>query len=196
MTSLACVFIAGLTHLVNLFASSSSNPEIPGPQFPTLIVAIAAMDLIWDNCFIPQRLNVLPAFVKRIYELAVAFLLLEIAIHVLWKTLEQCCFLLVKIWLLATGLVSESSYEKYEVYWVGSVTVPLAFLILAFAGQATDHFHMLHDCLIEERTRVQLQADETLKYLEKCPRALKKRVRNCVPALKRRKNLTSNRNNQ
>ncbi|KAI8038029.1 uncharacterized protein LOC128253460 [Drosophila gunungcola] len=174
MTSLACVFIAGLTHLVDLLAPSSKNPTIPGPQLPTLIVAIAAMDLIWDNCFIPQRLNVLPTVVKRIYELAVAFLLLEIAIHVLWKTMEQICFLLVKIGLLATGLVSESIYEKYEVFWVGSVTVPLALLILAFAGQATDHFHMLHESLIEKRTRVELRADEALKYLEKCPRAIKR----------------------
>ncbi|KAH8353256.1 hypothetical protein KR084_009865, partial [Drosophila pseudotakahashii] len=189
MTSLGCVFVAGLFHVMHFVALSSKSSNIPGPQLPSLIVALAAMDLIWDNCFIPRRLHIMPPVLKRIYELAMTFLLLEIAVHVVWKTVEQILSLLIKIILIGTGLVSEYNYVQYEKFWVGSVTVPLSFLILAFAGQATDHFHMLHDCLFEVQTKVHLRVDESLKYIKQHPRVAKKKLPNILPTLLRHKDL-------
>ncbi|XP_016985775.1 uncharacterized protein LOC108049182 [Drosophila rhopaloa] len=191
MTHLTCVLIAGLSHLIHYFALSSKGPMIPGPQLPSLIVVVAAMDLIWDNCFIPRRFDILPAVVKRIYELAVAFLLLEIAIDVVWRTMEQMCFLLIKIVLLGTDLVAESSYEKYEAFWVGSVTLPLSLLILAYVGQATHHFHMLHNYFFRVQTKVTLQADGALWFLGNSTTATKKKLRHCIPALERHKELVN-----
>ncbi|XP_050741654.1 uncharacterized protein LOC108033696 isoform X2 [Drosophila biarmipes] len=96
MTSLECVFVAGLCHVMHYLAWSSKRSDIPRFQLPSLIVGLAAMDLIWDNCFIPRRLQIMPAVLKRVYELAVAFILLEIAVHVIWKAVERGCFFLIK----------------------------------------------------------------------------------------------------
>jgi len=189
MTSLECVLIAGLCHVMHYLAWSSKRSDIPRLQLPSLVVGLAAMDLIWDNCFIPRRLQIMPGVLKRIYELAVAFILLEIAVHVIWKAVENGCFLLIKIILIGTGLVSKYNYYKYENYWVGSVTVPLSFLILAFAGHATDHFHLLHDCFFEVQTKVHLRVNESLKYIIQNPRGVKKKLANIVPTLQKHKDL-------
>ncbi|EDV59165.2 uncharacterized protein Dere_GG10449 [Drosophila erecta] len=168
MTCLECVFAAGLLHL------------------PSLIVALAAMDLIWDNCFVPRALHKMPAGLRRIYEAAVAFLLLEIAVQVFWKTVEQACVMLMRVIMLGTGLDSKINYRRYESYWVASVTVPLSLLILAFAGHATDHFHVFHDGFFHVQLKVQLRWKETLKYITHNPRRKLSRI---VPILEQHKDL-------
>ncbi|XP_017062446.1 uncharacterized protein LOC108102228 [Drosophila ficusphila] len=186
MTSFLCVCTAGFFHLMNYVALSSKSSGVRGPDFPSLIVAIAAMDLIWDNCFIPRRFEIMPTIVKRIYELAVSFLLLEIAIHVFWKSVEQICFFLIAIILVGTGLVTRYHFEKYESYWVGSVTVPLSLLILSLASQATDHFHMLQDCYYLVHTKVQLRMDNAMKHMV---RGTKKKMTNTEPTPRKHKDL-------
>ncbi|XP_017069783.2 uncharacterized protein LOC108106974 [Drosophila eugracilis] len=189
MTSLGCVFVAGLFHVMHYMALSSKGSNLSELKLPTVIVSLAAMDIIWDNCFIPRQLNIMPVVLKRIYELAVTFILLEIAVHVVWKEIEHICIPLTRILLIGTGLMSEFNYVKYESYCVGSVTIPLSLLILAFAGHATDHFHILHDCIFANQTKITLRVDESLKYLTKNPRLTKKKLPNIVNILQKHKDL-------
>ncbi|XP_043646068.1 uncharacterized protein LOC122615187 [Drosophila teissieri] len=186
MTSLECVFVAGLLHVVQFLALSSKSPNVSAPQLPSLIVGLAATDLIWDNCFVPRVLYVMPALLRRIYEVAVAFLLLEIAVQAFWKTVEEICVILMTALVPGTGLVSEFNYRNYESYWVGSVTVPLSLLILAFAGHATDHFHVFHNGFFHVQRRVELRWKETLKYITRNPG---KKLSRIVPILEKHKDL-------
>lgn len=88
------------------------------------------MDLIWDTCFVPQALHNLP-------EVLVSYLLLGIAVQVIWKSVDFICVILMRVIMLGNGLASEIDYNNYESYWVGMVTVPLSHLILLLAMALT-----------------------------------------------------------
>ncbi|XP_039502066.1 uncharacterized protein LOC120458473 isoform X1 [Drosophila santomea] len=187
MTSLECVFVAGLLHVMQFLALYSKCSNIPNiPQIPSLIVGLAAMDLIWDNCFVPRALYVMPSLIRRIYEVAVAYMLLKIAVQGFWKTVEEFCVILMSVIVLGTGLVSKTTYRNYESYWVGSLTVPLSLLILAFAGHATDHFHVFHNGIFHVQQRVELRWKETLRYITRNPGRKLARI---VPILEMHKDL-------
>ncbi|XP_033170456.1 uncharacterized protein LOC117147608 [Drosophila mauritiana] len=156
MTNLKCVFLAGLLHVIKFLAFDSRSPNAPAPKLPSLIVGLAAMDLIWDNNLVPRLLQNSLAVIRRIYEVIVSYLLLGL-VMVIWKTVDNICVILLRILIIGIGHVSESNYENNESYWVGTVTVPLSLLILAIAGQATGHFPVLR--------RVQLHWKESLRYI-------------------------------
>lgn len=86
----------------------------------------------------------------------VSYLLLGIAVQVLWKSVDFICVILMRFIMLGNGLVSEIDYNNYESYWVGMVTVPLSHLILSLAGHGIDYFHMLHDGIINVKSKVEL----------------------------------------
>ncbi|KAH8251239.1 hypothetical protein KR032_004143, partial [Drosophila birchii] len=171
MTSFACVCAAGLIHLMHSWALPTDQSKLPGPQFPTVLVAIALMDLIYDNRFIPQGFEGMSVVLQRIYEVAVALLLLELGIHAIWKPVERIIHLLTKIFVLGTGLVSKEVFWKHEGIFVGCLTFPLSFLIVAFVGQATDHFHLLRNQSFSVRTKVMINAEAALRYLRRNQRA-------------------------
>lgn len=147
MTSWECVYLAGLLRVIQSLAFYSRSSNNPAPQLPSLIVGLAAMDLIWDTCFVPQALHNLPALIRRMYEVLVSYLLLGIAVQVIWKSVDFICVILMRVIMLGNGLVSEIDYNNYESYWVGMVTVPLSLLILSLAGHGIDYFHMLHNII-------------------------------------------------
>ncbi|KAH8393465.1 hypothetical protein KR200_001337, partial [Drosophila serrata] len=171
MTSLASVCAAGLIHLMHSWVLPPDRPKDPGPQLPSVFVAIALLDLIYDNRVIPQSFEVMSVVFQRICEVAVALILLELGIHIIWKPLERFIHLLTKILLLGTGLVSEGVFWRQENFWVGCVTVPLSLLIVAFAGQASDHFHILRNPSFYVQTTVLLNVDAALRYLKRNHRA-------------------------
>ncbi|XP_032581402.1 uncharacterized protein LOC116802156 [Drosophila sechellia] len=160
MTNLKCVFLAVLLHVIKYLAFDSRSPNAPAPKLPSLIVGLAAMDLIWDNNLVPRLLQNSPAVIRRIYEVIVSYLLLGF-VYVIWKSVDNICAILLRILIIGTGHVSESNYENYESPWVGTVTVPLSLLILAFAGQATGHFPVLR----LQEVVVQLHWKEYLRYI-------------------------------
>ncbi|KAH8238948.1 hypothetical protein KR038_009716, partial [Drosophila bunnanda] len=171
MTSLACVCAAGFIHLMHSWALPPERSKVPGPQLPSVFVAIALMDLIYDNRIIPQSFGEISVVLQRICEVAVALILLELGVYAIWKPMERIIHLLTKIFLLGTGLVSEGVFRRKENFWVGCVTVPLSMLIVAFAGQATDHFHFLHNRSFYVQTKVLLNVDAALRYLRRNQRA-------------------------
>ncbi|XP_033170750.1 uncharacterized protein LOC117147807 [Drosophila mauritiana] len=156
MTNLKCVFLAGLLHVIKFLAFDSRSPNAPALKLPSLIVGLAAMDLIWDNNLVPRLLQNSAAVIRRIYEVIVSYLLLGL-VMVIWKTVDNICVILLRILIIGIGHVSESNYGNNESYWVGTVTVPLSLLILAIAGQATGHFPVLR--------RVQMHWKESLRYI-------------------------------
>ncbi|KAH8410171.1 hypothetical protein KR009_007647, partial [Drosophila setifemur] len=144
MTHLACVCIAGMIHWIHKWVSYYEDWKDLVSQLPSILVAIGIMDLIYDNYFIPQAFEFVPDFFKRSYELGVSIFLLEFFMLVVWGTTELILYMVMKIFLLSTGLASEENFTMYEALWVGCVSLPLSLLILAFAGQATDHFNLIH----------------------------------------------------
>ncbi|KMZ08410.1 uncharacterized protein LOC6725246 [Drosophila simulans] len=176
MTNLKCVFLAGLLHVIKFLAFDSRSSNAPAPMLPSLIVGLAAMDLIWGNNFVPRLLQNSPAVIKRIYEVIVSYQLLGF-VKMIWESVDNMCVVLLKIFIIGTGHVSESNYKNYESYWVGIVTVPLSLLILAFAGQTTGHFPVLR----REEVMVQLNCKEALRYINRHPT---KKLRRIVPILR------------
>lgn len=187
MTSLACVCGAGLIHLMHNWAMPPEDSKTPGPQLPSLFVALAMMDLIYDNCFMPRRLEAMKLVFKRLYELVVSLLLLELGMQILWAPVERLIYLVIKIILRGTGLVSAAGFERNGNFWVGCVTVPLSLLILAFAGQATDHFHLLRDRTFWVQTKVELQVEPALKFLNRHHRATGRPLPRFAETLQRHK---------
>ncbi|KAH8279930.1 hypothetical protein KR054_011324, partial [Drosophila jambulina] len=171
MTSLTCVCAAGLIHLMHDWTLTTDPSNVSGPQLPSLFVSFALMDLIYDNRLIPQGLRVMPVVLQRIYELAVTLLLLELGMHVIWKPLERVIHLATKVFLLGMGLVSEEVFQRHDNFWLGCVTMPLSLLILAFVGQATDHFHLLRKQSVCVQTKVRLNVDATLRFLRRHQKA-------------------------
>lgn len=168
MTNLICVSLAGLLHVIQFLAFYSRSANTPAPKLPSLFVGLAAMDIIWNNCFVPRALQNRTAVIRWIYELIVSHLLLGL-VQVFWKPVDNICVILMRLIILGTGIVSETNYENYESYWVGFLTVPLSLLILAIAGQATDHFSVLR--------AYKMQNVGALKYPTK-------RLRRIVPILR------------
>ncbi|EDX17193.1 uncharacterized protein LOC6725221 [Drosophila simulans] len=160
MTNLKCVFLAGLLHVIKFLAFDSKSPNAPAPKLPSLIVGLAAMDLIWDINLVPRLLQNSPAVIRRLYDVIVSYLLLGLFMG-FWKSVDNICVILLRILIIGTGHVSESNYENYESHWVGTVTVPLSLLILAFAGEATGHFPVLR----REEVMIQLLWKGYLRYI-------------------------------
>nr|NP_001245538.1 uncharacterized protein Dmel_CG43136 [Drosophila melanogaster]AFH07252.1 uncharacterized protein Dmel_CG43136 [Drosophila melanogaster] len=180
MTNLICVSLAGLLHVIQFLAFYSRSANTPAPKLPSLFVGLAAMDIIWNNCFVPRALQNRTAVIRWIYELIVSYLLLEF-VQMFWKPVDNICVVLMRLIILGTGIVSETNYENYESYWVGFLTVPLSLLILAIASQATDLFPVLRGYKMQNVVIVQLQWKGALRYINRNPT---KRLRRIVPILR------------
>lgn len=159
MTTLVCVCIASALLWINhLTESDAEDIETPGPKLPSVMVTLALMDLIYDNSFVPEKLENMPRCLKWIYEVVLSVFMLDVCLH-FWKATEYILYLLLKIIVLWMGFVSHMTYIEYEYYCQAVMTLPLAFLILSFAGHATDHFHLVRGKYLGIKPRAAIQED-------------------------------------
>lgn len=163
MTNIVCVCIASALLWINyLTESNDEDIETPGPKLPSVMVTLALMDLIYDNSFVPEKLEGVPRFLKWVYEVIVSVFVMDVGLH-FWKATEYTLYLLLKIIVLWMGYVSHLTYIEYEYYCQAVMTLPLAFLVLTFAGHATNHFHLVRGKYLGIKTKPVIQEDGTLK---------------------------------
>ncbi|KAH8334260.1 hypothetical protein KR059_007969 [Drosophila kikkawai] len=189
MTYLASVCAAGLIHLMHNWVLPPDRSKFLGPQLPSILVAIALLDLIYDNRLLPQGLEVMSVVLQRFCEMVMALILLELGINVIWMPVERLIHLLTKIFLRSTGLASRG----FEGFWVGCVTVPLSLVILAFVGHATDHFSLLRNRSFRVKTRVLLNVDASLRYLKRNQRVTGMPLPNYAEKLQQHKDAATRR---
>lgn len=170
MTVTAAIVIAALFQIVlrtSFFFEQEKGLCSPAPSLASWIFLIALLDLISDLCLYPVRYMHLPYFCQVIVETIVTILLTEFGAIVVWCTLEKLFWRLIKSLLLIMGM-STTTYVNYESIILGLTTTSISLGILAFVGQATDHFHMIRKKYQRIERRVTLNMEMFWDYVNGC----------------------------
>ncbi|XP_067636654.1 uncharacterized protein [Eurosta solidaginis] len=170
MTVTTAIVIAGLFQIVlrtSFFFEQEKDLCSPAPSLASWIFLIALLDLISDFCLYPVRYMHLPYFCQVIVETIITILLTEFGAIIVWCTLEKLFWRLIKSTLLIMGM-SPMTYNNYETLILGLTTTAISLIILAFVGQATDHFHMIRRKYHRIERKVGLNLEMFWDYVNGC----------------------------
>jgi len=140
MASLDSVLIACMVHLIfrySFYTTPQSKLNTPGPGIPTVVVFVAVLDIINENCIIPNSFENISTGLKYIVEVVTAIFLVEVSM-IFWMSVEHSVFLLTKQSLLGLEIVTKNTYYVHENEIIGAITFPLSVTILVIASQHTD----------------------------------------------------------
>ncbi|XP_017482078.1 PREDICTED: uncharacterized protein LOC108371094 [Rhagoletis zephyria] len=170
MTVTTAIVIAGLFQIVlrtSFFFEQEKGLCSPAPSLASWIFLISLLDLISDLCLYPVRYMHLPYLCQVIVETIITILLTEFGAIVVWCTLEKLIWRLIKSILLVMGM-STMTYANYETLILGVTTTSISLVILAFVGQATDHFHMIRKKCQRIERKVALNIEMLWHYVNGC----------------------------
>ncbi|KAH8318444.1 hypothetical protein KR074_011302 [Drosophila pseudoananassae] len=196
MTSVGCVFVAAAIIWYNYLVVVKGEKYAKEPRLSSALVTLALMDLIYDIGLFEKKKEDVPKFVKWILEVAVSVFLLDVGLNI-WRAIDLIMCLFVRFFVEMTGLVSSQTYNEYEYYCDACISIPLAYIILAYAGYATDHFHILNKKLlgIKPKNVIEAEMNELLDIdvidntdeMEETPEPPQPRNRREKPKLKAQK---------
>ncbi|XP_020715516.1 uncharacterized protein LOC101458571 [Ceratitis capitata] len=182
MTVTTAIVTAALFQII-LRTSFFFEPEkglcSPAPTLASWIFLIALLDLISDLCLYPVRYMHLPYFCQVMVETIITIFLTEFGAGIVWCTLEKLCWRLIKSLLLIMGM-STTTYANYETLILGLTTTAISLVILAFVGQATDHFHLIKKKYQRIERKVSLNVEMFWDYLNGCSTRRCKAMHDCM----------------
>ncbi|XP_053948943.1 uncharacterized protein LOC128857281 [Anastrepha ludens] len=186
MTVTTAIVVSGLFQIVlrtSFFFEQEKDLCSPAPSLASWIFLIALLDLISDLCLYPVRYMHLPYFCQVMVETILTILLTEFGTLIVWCTLEKLFWRLIKSILLVMGM-SAKTYANYETLILGVTTTAISLMILAFVGQATDHFHLIRKKYHRMQRKVSLNLERFREYINGCrcasSRLRCKNMRDCL----------------
>ncbi|SPP79140.1 uncharacterized protein LOC117582462 [Drosophila guanche] len=139
MASWYSVAIAALMYLFYQWVGQDPFHELNAvkPMMPSMLVFIGVLDLIGNKVELPPPILYTACWLYIfIYELIISIFVLYLSMSVFWQPLETVIMLMMRIILCGYRLQSEETYNRYEEYWIGSITLPLSLIILVMLSRS------------------------------------------------------------